>query len=97
MLKVKGKYRGVKGFKYDPVTLNAEKIIGIVEKNTRYKYIIKVCDYNNSKYIDLRLHYQKEENGEFQPTKKGITIGLENIESIFDKLIKAASILKKIE
>ena len=96
MKKVKGRYKGVKGFKYDPDTLSAEKIIGVVEKSSRYKYIIKVCDFKNSKYIDLRLHYQKEENGEFHPTRKGITIGLENIESIFDKLIKAASVLKRI-
>jgi hypothetical protein len=42
--------------------------------------------YNGRYYIDLRLWFQDEDKGEFKPTKKGISVGVEMLPQIQEGL-----------
>ncbi len=55
------------------------------ESTNREPIIIKLSSYRNAKFIDIRKYY--EEQGEWKPTKKGITMNNEQLNE-FLKIIK---------
>ena len=64
------------------------EIIGEMEKGWNEKLIFSVSEFKGKKYANIRIYYEDDE-GEWKPTKKGITVSLdtfaefkENIETL---------------
>lgn len=46
----------------------------------REPIFVKLSSYRNAKFIDIRKYY--EDNGEWRPTKKGITLNDEQLDDL---------------
>ncbi len=68
-------------------------IIGEVAKGNNQKIIVATNEYKGKEYVDVRLHYLYKD-GEFYPTKKGITLTSEVIPEIIKMINKGAKELK---
>ena len=58
----------------------------VLEKNSRESLVINQTEFKGVKLVDVRVFY-KDENGDLMPTKKGVSVRLEQL----DALIKAPS------
>ena len=58
----------------------------VLEKNSRESLVINQSEFKGVKLVDVRVFY-KDENGALKPTKKGVSVRLEQL----DALIKALS------
>ena len=61
----------------------------MTEINKTDDIIIRISEneYQDHKYIDIRQYY-KDDNGEFKPTKKGITFPPDLLEDVIEGLQK---------
>ena len=69
------------------------EVIGEMEKGWNEKLIFSVSEFKGKQYANIRIYYEDDE-GEWKPTKKGITISpdtfiefKENIEAL-EKYLK---------
>ena len=58
----------------------------VLEKNSRESLVINQSEFKGVKLVDVRVFY-KDENGDLKPTKKGVSVRLEQL----DALVKALS------
>ena len=58
-------------------------ILGKIEKDYFNALVIQKTEYKGKKFLDLREHYY-DDNGELKPTKKGITLNLDNIDKVIE-------------
>ena len=58
----------------------------VLEKNSRESLVINQSEFKGVKLVDIRVFY-KDEAGDLKPTKKGVSVRLEQL----DALIKALS------
>ena len=58
----------------------------VLEKNSRESLVINQTEFKGVKLVDVRVFY-KDENGDLKPTKKGVSVRLNQL----DALIKALS------
>ena len=58
----------------------------VLEKNSRESLVINQSEFKGVKLVDVRVFY-KDEAGDLKPTKKGVSVRLEQL----DALIKALS------
>lgn len=63
-------------------------LIGEVKKGTTKLIRISNEEFMDHRFCDVRIYY-KDHNGEWRPTKKGITLHLEDIEGVIDALKNA--------
>ncbi len=63
-------------------------LIGKFNKNTQEMMRVSIEEFKNKKYLDIRTYYLNDEN-EWKPTKKGVTVSLELIPEL-SKLIQKA-------
>jgi len=61
--------------------------------NVREPIIIKLSSYKNTKYLDIRKYYEK--NDEWLPTTKGITLQLDQIDSLVEIINKNQEKIKE--
>ena len=60
--------------------------IGEIQKNQKEKIIVSTNEYQGHKFVDLRVHYEDENTGEYKPTKKGIALSSKVIDEIVELL-----------
>ena len=58
----------------------------VLEKNSRESLVINQSEFKGVKLVDVRVFY-KDDAGDLKPTKKGVSVRLEQL----DALIKALS------
>ena len=63
-----------------------------IRKNKSEVIRIQLKEYKEHKLIDLRVWYEDEE-GEYKPTKKGISIMPNNVEDIINGILKAMEVI----
>ncbi len=63
-------------------------IIGEIERGETEVLRVSAEEYKGRKYIDVRIYFENDE-GEWKPTKKGVTIQPERVDD-FMALIKKA-------
>ncbi|HBD94925.1 MAG: hypothetical protein A2015_07665 [Spirochaetes bacterium GWF1_31_7] len=59
--------------------------IGIDENDSqgiKEPIFITLSEFKNYKYLDIRKHYN--DNGEWKPTKKGVTMNISQIDDLFE-------------
>lgn len=54
----------------------------------KMKIKASVSEYQNKKYLDIRMFYADKESGEFKPTQKGVAIPLSQAATFLAKLNK---------
>ena len=59
-----------------------------IQKNSREVIRISDSEYEGHKFIDLRIWYS--DNGEYKPTKKGISFHPSKIGQVVDGILKIA-------
>ncbi|MEE8461291.1 MAG: transcriptional coactivator p15/PC4 family protein [Acidobacteriota bacterium] len=59
--------------------------IAEMEKGPTEKIFFNLSEYKGKKYADIRIYYEDDE-GEWKPTKKGITLTLDRFAEFKDKL-----------
>ena len=63
-------------------------LIGEIQKNTIEKIRIQWAEYQGRRFLDVRVYFE-DSVGEWKPTKKGIAIAPDKIESLAELLRKA--------
>lgn len=71
-------------------------VLGEIQKGETEKIVVGMNEYKGFKYVDIRLYFQDEE-GNWHPTKKGITISPGKVEVLIGLLNKAKQMGVKIE
>lgn len=61
--------------------------IGDIAKG-KDKIIVALKEFKGKEYIDIRTHFQNDD-GDWIPTKKGITLSPDNLDEMIDLLKKA--------
>lgn len=60
----------------------------IIPRDAKHHIRIEATEYQDKKYLDLRLNFLKEETDEWIPMKKGITVPLEILPEMVVALTK---------
>jgi len=60
-------------------------LIGEISKNSTEKIKVSVSEYKGYTFLDIRVYYE-DDQGEWKPTKKGITVSKDNIDPIIKLL-----------
>jgi len=70
------------------------EIVGEMEKGWNEKIIFSITEFKGKNYANIRIYYEDDE-GEWKPTKKGVTVSLdtfrefkENIENLESFLVE---------
>ncbi|MCZ6484116.1 MAG: transcriptional coactivator p15/PC4 family protein [Acidobacteria bacterium] len=61
------------------------EVIAEMEKSWNEKIVFSLSDYKGKNYADIRIYFEDDE-GEWKPTKKGITIGLDRFSEFKENL-----------
>lgn len=61
-----------------------------VEKREGERVRIGFSDFEGREYIDIRQYYQNEEE-EWRPTKKGVTLPIESLDDLKDAVSKLSA------
>jgi hypothetical protein len=64
-------------------------VIGDIERSETEVLRISAEEYKGRKYVDIRIYFANDD-GEWKPTKKGVTIQPDKVDTFLD-LIKKAS------
>jgi hypothetical protein len=68
--------------------------IGDIERNETEVMRVSVAEYKGRKYVDLRIYFEGDD-GEWKPTKKGVTVQPDRVPDLISLLKKASDSLKK--
>lgn len=68
-------------------------IIGEIEKNTKERIRVSIEEFHGHTLINCRVYF-KTDSGEWRPTKKGIALGMNNIDEVIELLKEAGKKLK---
>lgn len=63
------------------------------EKNKREKVRVSLSEYKGKKLLDIRVWYL-DENNQYSPGKKGISLGLEQLPFLEEAIAKAKEKIK---
>lgn len=58
------------------------KLITSVSRSATEQLQIAINEYRGKKYLDLRIFYTTDNGANWLPTKKGITVSPENLETV---------------
>ena len=68
-------------------------IIAEMEKSWNEKIIFSVSEFKGKKFANIRIYYEDDE-GEWKPTKKGVTVNLESFAEFKEHLEELEQHLK---
>ncbi len=61
------------------------EVVAEMEKSWNEKIVFSLSDYKGKNYADIRIYFEDDE-GEWKPIKKGITIGLDRFSEFKEHL-----------
>lgn len=64
-------------------------VIGEIERNPTERLRVSTESYKGRDYIDVRIYYEADD-GEWKPTKKGVTIAPDKAEEFIELVSKAS-------
>ncbi len=67
-------------------------VIGDIARNETEVLRVSAEEYKGRKYVDVRIYFENDE-GEWKPTKKGVTIQPEKVEEFIELIKKAGKAL----
>jgi len=66
-----------------------DKLIGTVPKTSVEEIRVALREFRGRRFLDVRIHYRGDD-GEWHPTKKGVTVGVDSVQEFY-ALVKKAS------
>ncbi len=63
-------------------------LIAEIEKNSTELIRVIITEYKGHKFIDCRVYY-KDDQGEWKPTRKGISLNAETIDEVAEAIKNA--------
>jgi len=69
------------------------EIIGEMEKGWNEKIIFSISEFKGKNYANIRIYYEDDE-GEWKPTKKGVTVSLDTFNEFKENIENLESYLK---
>ncbi len=73
------------------------KILATIPRNATEQLQISVNSYKDKKYLDLRIYYTTDEGASWLPTKKGVTVSPDNLETLKEAVEKAMEELLTVQ
>lgn len=70
------------------------EIIGEMEKGWNEKIVFSVSEFKGKNYANIRIYYEDDE-GEWKPTKKGVTVSLDTFAEFKENIEGLESYLKE--
>ncbi len=65
------------------------KILATIPRNATEQLQISINSYKEKQYLDLRIYYTTDEGGTWLPTKKGVTVSPDNLQTLKEAVEKA--------
>ena len=62
------------------------KVLATIDRNATEQLQISVKSYKGKAYLDLRIFYTTDDGASWLPTKKGVTVTPENLETLKDAI-----------
>ena len=50
------------------------RFVGAIEKNWRERIEVREDEYRGHLYVDIRIYWRADQNDEWKPSKKGVTL-----------------------
>jgi len=66
--------------------------VGDIERSATERVRVSTEEFKGRKYLDIRIYFENEE-GEWKPTKKGVTIQPDKIDALIELVKKAKASL----
>ena len=73
------------------------KVLATIPRNATEQIQISINSYKNKQYLDLRVYYTTDDGESWLPTKKGVTISPENLDTLREAVEEAMQELLTIE
>ena len=70
------------------------EVVGEMEKGWNEKILFSVSEFKGKNYADIRIYYEDDE-GEWKPTKKGVTVSLENFAEFKERVEELGTYLEE--
>ncbi|GAB4249643.1 MAG: hypothetical protein Kow00109_25690 [Acidobacteriota bacterium] len=70
------------------------EIVGEMEKGWNEKILFSVTEFRGKNYADIRIYYEDDE-GEWKPTRKGVTVSLDAFPEFFKKVEELGKYLRE--
>ncbi|MEJ2077591.1 MAG: transcriptional coactivator p15/PC4 family protein [Acidobacteriota bacterium] len=70
------------------------EVVGEMEKGWNEKILFSVSEFKGKNYADIRIYYEDDE-GEWKPTKKGVTVNLENFAEFKERVEELGTYLEE--
>ena len=68
----------------------------VLEKNSRESLVINQTEFKGVKLVDVRVFY-KDENGDLKPTKKGVSVRLNQLDALIKALSEVSATVREQE
>jgi len=72
------------------------QVIHSFQKNPEEEVRFSVREYKERQYLDLRLWFLSQNDGEYRPTKKGITLALEHLPELKKGIERAGRAVQEL-
>jgi len=72
----------------------APKLVGEFNKNANETIRVRFREYDGKQLLDLRVWVQNDK-GNFVPTRKGLSLRLDLVDSLKEAILKAAAEIEK--
>lgn len=69
--------------------MSEPKLLSTIPRSSTEQIQISINEYKGKQYLDLRIYYTTDNGANWLPTKKGITVSPENLESFKDAIEEA--------
>lgn len=66
--------------------------LGEIEKNSKERILVRLCEFNGYRYLDIRI-FSQFEDGKYYASNKGVTLNSRNFFSFFNILLKNQEII----
>lgn len=73
------------------------KVLATIPRNATEQIQISINSYKNKQYLDLRVYYTTDDGESWLPTKKGVTISPENLDTLREAVEEAMQELLTVE
>ena len=70
------------------------QVVGEMDKGWNEKIVFSVSEFKGKNYANIRIYYEDDE-GEWKPTKKGITVGLDSFPEFKERIEDLEAYLKE--
>ena len=73
------------------------KLLATIPRNATEQIQVSINSYKNKQYLDLRVYYTTDDGESWLPTKKGVTISPENLDTLREAVEEAMQELLTVE